>query len=126
MVGFLCYRELKRMMTVIILSGQSLFVEGIASRLRQFPEQVTILVIDPKDLDAIDQMQQVQPATVILDAHDTDTIQLCPLSKLIFSFPDTKILRLDSQQEKIQVVSSENVQASSVQDLLEIIQAAAH
>lgn len=108
--------------TVIILTGQSLFAEGVASRLREYPHEVDVRVVDPSGPDALELVSQHRPVTVILDANDTEAMQSCPLSKLMFANPEIKVVRLDSQQNTIQVVTSEQHQAGTIQDLLGIIQ----
>jgi DNA-binding NarL/FixJ family response regulator len=110
------------MPTVIILTGQSLFAEGVASRLRQYPQEVDVRVLDPNDPNALDLVSQHISATVIMDANDSEAMQLCPLSRLMFANPEIKVVRLDSQRNTIQVVSSEQHQAGKIHDLLGIIQ----
>jgi DNA-binding NarL/FixJ family response regulator len=64
---------------IAILSGHSLFAEGIASRLRQYPQQVDVCFVDPQQLDYVEQLTEIQPAAVIIDAQDSRTTQCCLL-----------------------------------------------
>jgi hypothetical protein len=62
-----------------------------------------------------------QPSVVILDAHDPDVDRQYPLATMLEALPSLKVIRLDSQQEHIQVVTSEQRRAASVDDLLDVI-----
>ncbi len=109
--------------TVVILSNHSLFAEGIARRLQQFPQQIEVCLVNPFDADAAARIHQCAPSAVITDAHDPEALQLCSLSELMFSNPALKILRLNSQQDTIQVVSSENLPVGKIEDLVDILKA---
>lgn len=106
---------------VVILSGQSLFTEGVASRLRNHLSQLELVVIDPRGTDAIEQITVSQPSSVIMDASDTEVSELCPLNDILMAVPTVKVLRLDPQQEQIQVVTSEQKVAGQVRDLVDVI-----
>ncbi len=108
-------------MCVVILSGRSLFAEGIASRLREHLQLAEFEIVDPRQPDAMAQIAAAQPSIVILDGTDSGVTQFYFLSKLLFSFPKLKVICLDPQQEQIQVVSSEQHPALKVRDLVEVI-----
>jgi DNA-binding NarL/FixJ family response regulator len=107
---------------VVILSGESLFAEGIASRLSQYPEQVAVEVIDPVSPDCLKHIATRQPAVIIVDASDGVTMDRCPLSRLLVSLPDVKVIHLDSQKDQIRVVTSEQRPVAEVQDLIKMIE----
>lgn len=108
---------------VVILSGQSLFAEGVASRLRQHLDRLELVTIDSRKSDALQQVLDARPSTVILDAADVvDITQDCPLGDLIRELPSFKIIRLDSQQQEIRIVTSEQRLAGEVKDLIELIE----
>ena len=106
---------------VVILSGQSLFTEGVASRLRNHLSQLELVVIDPRGTDAIEQITVSQPSSVIMDASDAEVAELCPLPEILTVVPKVKVLRLDPQREQVQVVSSEQKIAVQVRDLVDMI-----
>ncbi len=110
---------------VVILSGHSLFAEGIASRLRQHPEALDLHIVDPHVPGAIDQVAAAHPSAVIVDATDLEAEQLCPLSSLLVQLPALKVIRLDPQRNQIQVVTSAERIVTEVRDLLEVIDAPA-
>jgi len=110
---------------VVILSSQSLFAEGIASRLRQYLQLVTLEIIDPWQLDDISQIIAAQPSVVILDDTDPGITHYCSLDKLLRSLPKLKVIILDLQQEHIQVLASEQRRVTKVHDLAKMINVAA-
>jgi acyl-CoA synthetase (AMP-forming)/AMP-acid ligase II len=111
--------------SVVILSGHSLFAEGVASRLRQHLQRVELKVVDPRQTDAMAQIVAARPSTVILDVFDPEATQIFSLSKLLLLFPALKVIRLDSQQQKIQVVTSEQRWVDEIGELIDMIEQSA-
>ncbi|MFQ5577154.1 MAG: hypothetical protein ACE5G8_09240 [Anaerolineae bacterium] len=109
-------------MCVAILSGHSLFADGVASRLRQILQNVKLIVVDPAQTDAATRIIAAQPAIIILDVTDTEVTQTFSLSKLLLSLPTLKVIRLDPQRDQIQVVTSVQHPAVEVSDLVEVIE----
>lgn len=107
---------------LIILSGQSLFAEATASRLRQLGDDIHILVLDPGVPDFLKQVQRSKPSLIIMDMSDPDLAMLCPLGELLIAVPSTKVVLLDSQQSYIHVITAEHRQAVEARDLIDLIQ----
>ena len=107
--------------TVVILSSHSLFAEGIASRLRQYPQRVDVRFVDPQQQDYVEQISEIRPAVVIIDAIDTISTQCCLLCDLLSTLDRVTILRLDVQQNDIRLITSTQKQFDEVRDILEII-----
>ena len=108
---------------VVILSGHSLFAEGVASRLRQHLRQLKLEIVDARLPDAMAQITAAQPSAVIVDVTDPEITQLCLVSRLQFALPGLKVICLDAQQDQIQVLTSEHRPADQVRDLIEVIAA---
>ena len=108
--------------SVVILSGRSLFAEGVASRLRQHLERFKLHTVDSRQDDALAQVVAVRPSAVILDASDPNVTDHCPLNTLLEALPSLKIIRLDPQRNQVQVVTSEQRQATEVSDLISLIE----
>jgi DNA-binding NarL/FixJ family response regulator len=106
---------------IVILSGHSLFAEGVASRLRQYPQRVDVHFVDPQQLDYVDQITVIQPSAVIIDAADTDTTQCCVLCDLLSALENVTIVRLEVQKKDIRVITSARQQFAEVRDILDII-----
>jgi DNA-binding NarL/FixJ family response regulator len=107
---------------IVILSGQSLFAEGLASRLRQYLGPAEIQIVDPLQPDVLAQVAAAQPSAVILDGTDAEVTQLCSLGGLLLALPDLKIIVLDPREDQAQVVTSERHLAASVRDLALVIE----
>ena len=105
---------------VVILSGHSLFAEGIASRLQQYAGQVEVVFIDPGHEDYLAQISELQASIVFIDAMDSKTTQCCLLCELLIEFPCIRLVRLTVDQKDVQVVSSSKQQFDDVQDLINI------
>jgi len=107
---------------VVILSSHSLFAEGVASRLRQHSGHVDLQHVDVRQPNALARVFDAQPSVVILDATDPDIDRQCPLGVMFQSLPALKVIRLDPQQDHVQVVTSEQRLAGEVRDLVDLIE----
>lgn len=106
---------------VIILSSRSLFVEGVATRLRQHLAEQDVVTVDARQADVLKSVVAAQPSVVILDATDVEAAQACSVGDLLKALPSLKIIRLDPQQKQIQVVVSEQRVVHEVRDLIDVI-----
>ena len=86
--------------------------------------QDELLTIDAREDNALEQVIAAKPVAVILDATDPDVTRNCPLGVLLTALPSLKVIRLDPQQDHIQVVTSEQREAEHMQDLIEVIRSA--
>jgi DNA-binding NarL/FixJ family response regulator len=105
---------------IVILSGHSLFAEGIASRLQQYTEQMEVVFVDPGQDEYLEQVENIQPSAVFIDALDAKITQCCFLSELLIEFPNITLVRLTVDQKDVQVISSKKRQFDDVQDLINI------
>ncbi len=110
-----------QVMIVSRLSQHSLFVEGVASRLRQHLSEGEVQTLDARQPQCLERLIAAQPSTVILDATDHELEALCPLGTLLDALPWLQVIRLDPRQEHIQVVSSEQRAVTGVQDLVSVL-----
>ena len=106
---------------VIVLSSHSLFVEGVATRLRQQLAEHEMRTVDARQPDVLNLVIAARPSVVILDATDTEAAQACPVEDLLKALPSLKIIRLHPQQKQIQVVTSEQRMVDEVRDLIDVI-----
>jgi hypothetical protein len=109
---------------VAILSGQSLFAEGLLARLRQQLDAQSLIVVDARKDDALNQVIAAQPAAVVVDVHDSASEQRCQLGRLLEALPMVTIVRLNAEYDQVQVVTSSQRTMSQVQDLIDVIKAA--
>lgn len=112
------------MSRVAIVSGQSLFAEGLLARLRQQLEAESLIVVDARQENALSQVIAAQPAAVIVDVPDPASEQRCALGRLLEALPMVTIIRLNAEYDRVQVVTSAHRTMSQVQDLIDVIKAA--
>jgi DNA-binding NarL/FixJ family response regulator len=104
---------------IAVLSGQSLFVEGIISRLREHAERLEVHHIEPKPDDYIDRIKRINPTAVVIDATDENKDQCCYLCELLLAFPWMMIVRLAANQRDVQLIRSSTQRFEDVQDLID-------
>ena len=107
---------------IVILTSHSLLLEGVASRLRQYPERVELQFVDPQQPDYVEQITAIRPSAVILDAVDTGHNQCCVLCDLLSALNEVTVVRLDVQQKDIRLITSKKQQFDEVRDILDIIE----
>ncbi len=107
---------------VVILSSHSLFVEGVASRLRQHLAAQDVQTVDARHTEALQLVIAAQPSVIILDATDAEVTRNCPLEDLLQVLPALKVIRLDPQTNRVQVVTSEQRFVGEVRDLIDMIE----
>jgi hypothetical protein len=93
----------------------------MAARLRQQLGEQQLLLVDASQPDALRTVIAAEPEAVILDAGDEDVSRLAPLSVLFSALPAVRIVRLDTQREEIQLVTSQRREAGQASDLIDIL-----
>ncbi len=109
-------------MRVAILSSHSLFTEGVASRLREYPQQVEVLFVDPQQPDYLEKILEIHPAAIIIDAADRGVSQGCTFIDLLMSFFKVPIIRLEAHKDDIQIITSEQHNLKEVRDLIKVLE----
>ena len=109
---------------IVILSSGSVFVESIARRLRQQMQAGDFRTINSQQGDTLEQIIAAQPALVIADAADSRLEQVCPLNSLLAALPKLTVIRLDPQQDRLQIVTSEHRPSRGMSGLIGIIHSA--
>ena len=82
---------------------------------------MNVKVVDPEGPECFAIISALHPSIIILDASDVITSEMCPLNRLFEVVPDLKVIHLDSQQERVQVVTSEQQAAAGVADLIRML-----
>ncbi len=109
---------------VVILSAQSLFIEGIVNRLKQYPQRIDLTILDPnKDTDFLERIIKIQPTALILDFFPEDKHKVEPLPYLLKAIPNLRVICLDIKKKYIQVVNSSTRSVERMGELIEIITA---
>jgi DNA-binding NarL/FixJ family response regulator len=108
--------------SVVILSGKTLFTEGVAARLRTHEDWLDLHVVDADRGDALQQVVSARPSAVILDADDPQVTRHCSLNQLFQALPEVRVVRLDPERDQIQLLTSEQHLAADFADLINVIQ----
>ena len=108
--------------SVVILSGHTLFTEGIAARLRKHEDWLDLHMVDADRGDALQQVVAAKPSAVILDADDPQVSRHCSLNQLFMALPEVRVVRLDPERDQIQLLTSEQRLAVDIADLIDVIQ----
>ena len=108
--------------SIVILSSHSLFAEGVASRLRQYPQRVNVQFVDPQQPDYIDQIKTIRPAAVVVDAADTDNSQCCLLCDLLIASLNVTIIRLKVHRKDVQIIASAQRPFNEVKDIIDLLE----
>ena len=113
---------MKGLTRVVILSNQTLLVEGVIARLQQYRDRVELIVVDIRQPDLLSHIARIQPAAIILDDNDMDISQAIPLDRLLQALPTLKVLCLDTQRLQTQVIRCEQYWVTEVRDLLDLVE----
>ena len=108
--------------SVVILSGHTLFTEGVAARLRKNEDRLDLHMVDADRGDALQQVVSARPSAVILDADDPQVTRHCSISELFQALPNVRVVRLDPERDQIQLLTSEQRLAADIADLISVIQ----
>lgn len=104
-----------------MIAGQSLLVQGIASRLPGQSEEFDLEVLNPQNKDWKEALFRVSPNIIVLDALDPQAQEVCPLADIIWDLPDTVIMLVNSEFSELQVVSSQRFPIEDAQGLIDQI-----
>lgn len=106
---------------VVIVAGHSLFADGTANRLRQYPERVEILRLSPAEGDLLERVVAARPSVIIMDQRDPEIGHSLSLQRVLSSLPSVHVLLLDPKKAQIQIVSSQTQEPVEAEDLIELI-----
>lgn len=109
------------MSRVAVLSSQSIFAEGIVAGLKQKLNEQSLFIVDARQDDPLQRVLDTHPTSVILDATDDIIAEHCPLDGLLNALPSLTVIRLDPQQDRIQVVMSKEHCGGQLSDLIKVI-----
>lgn len=113
------------MRKAVVLSCQSIFVEGVVARLKQHLDEQLLIIVDAYQPGALEQVIEAQPALVILDAREQGGESSHHLGALLEALPWVTLIRLRPERGQVQVVTSQQRDLSQVHDLVEVIKSTA-
>jgi DNA-binding NarL/FixJ family response regulator len=103
---------------VIVLTAHSMFTEGIAARLGQLLDQIDLQVVDSREPGCLAEIQEAQPAVIVLEANDENVDRFCSLDEILTVAPEVKVIRLDRDLDRIHVVTGEIMNVSQPDDFI--------
>jgi hypothetical protein len=106
---------------IAIVSGQSLYAEGLASKLSNHLDKVDLQLIDANTQDVLEILRTSMPSVVILDDSDPDIDNLCPIANMLIHLPGLTVVRLDPREMRVNVVTSQERSIQRIDDLVNFI-----
>jgi len=108
------------MKKVIALIGNSLLVQGLASRLREYSSVFEVHTVDLTAPDSLQQVSAAQPDIIIFDEGDFKNATYPPLVDFLNSLPEVVLLELRLDNPNVHLIQSTCLKASSTDDLVQI------
>ena len=108
------------MKKVVALTGDSLLVQGLASRLRGHAQVFDVRVIDLSSPDALEQVATFQPDIIIFEEGDFKQAKCPSFVDFLNTLPDVVLLELRLDNPNVQLIQSTRFKASTTDDLVQI------
>jgi hypothetical protein len=102
---------------ILILTGHSLFADGVISKLLNSPLAGKFDVVDMRQPDPIQAIIQANPDYLILDVTDPELTEQLK-GKLFSALACLKVIFLDPQKNHLRVLQCEEYDNSQIWDLL--------
>lgn len=102
-----------------MLTGQSLLVQGMASRLLSQPDKFEVFVLHADGGDCRPSLREAKPNVIVMDTSDPDIRGFCLLADMIWEMPEATFLLMNSESSHLQVISSQRFPISDSQALLD-------
>ncbi len=110
---------------VVVLAQGSLLIEGIASLLREHPQQFKVVDVDVvQETQGMQKLIDLAPQIIILDTFDQDLLDKFPIRSLPEFLPNTKIIQLNCKEKSIQMYKSQQWHTHESGSLISIMQEA--
>lgn len=106
---------------VAMLTGHSLFADGLVSKLREYSNSFELRVFDDQP-DTVKELAAFHPFAVILEDNGTQPTRSWSLQQLLGILPGLMIIFLNLGQSEIMVIHGEQYAANGALELMEIIQ----
>ena len=108
---------------IVALTGDSLLVQGLASRLRGYAHVFDVRMVDLASPDPLQQVAAFQPEIIIFDEGDFKDATCPSLVDFMNSLPDVILLELRLDNPNVQLIQSTRFKASTTDDLVQLFQA---
>jgi len=108
------------MKKVVALIGNSLLVQGLASRLKEYSSVFEVHTVDLTAPDSLQQVSAVQPDIIIFDEGDFKNTTHPPLVDFLNSLPGVVLLELRLDDPNVHLIQSTCLKATTTDDLVQI------
>ena len=110
------------MINVAILSDQSLLRQGIITSLHKSAPALNIETIETGQPGAYERLFSYRPDVVILESKELSNPAIFPLNQLFSLLPCLVLIEVNIETSDIQVIRSSQYPASSITDMLNMLQ----
>ena len=108
------------MKRVVALTSNSLLIQGLVSRLRDYAQVFDIHVVDLAAPDSLQQVSDFRPEIIIFEEGDLKDTTYPSLVDFLNSLPEVILLELRLDNPNVQWIQSVRVEASTTDDLVNI------
>ena len=109
------------LLNIIILTHNSLLSGGLASKLNEYKESLTVRALDLNQADYLNTLKSEPPEVIILDSSDSNASQKTTIVQLLEAAPDAKVISLNLASDLVKVFSSTERKVGSANDLVGLI-----
>jgi DNA-binding NarL/FixJ family response regulator len=109
------------MILIVVVTDQSLLVQGIISFLHRSVSSVNIQVVEVRQPSDINKIISLRPDVVILDSNGLSNSSLCPLNILFAKLSRLVVVEVNQETSNVQIIQSSQYAASGVNDLLNVL-----
>jgi hypothetical protein len=102
---------------ILILTGRSLFADGVISKLSSSSLMAKLEVVDLRQGDPLQAIAAVNPDFLILDETDPEITEQLK-GELFALFSNLKVIILDPQKNSLRVLQCEEYDTSQIWELL--------
>jgi hypothetical protein len=105
---------------VVALTGNSLLIQGLASRLKDYAHAFDVRIVDLAAVDSVKQVTAYQPDIIIFEEGDLKDTTHASLVDFLNSLPEVILLELRLDNPNVQWIQSIQFKASTTDDLVKI------
>jgi hypothetical protein len=109
------------LLNIIILTHSSLLSGGLASKLNEYKESLSVRTLDLSRADYLNILKNESPEIIILDSSDSNLSQKANIMQLLEAAPDAKVISLNLTNDLVKVFSSTERKVDSANDLVGLI-----
>ena len=109
------------LLNIVILAHSSLLAGGIASKLNEYKESLTVQTLDLSRGDYLSVLKNQSPEIIILDTNDSKADQKLIIVQLLEAAPHAKVISLNLKDDLVRIFSSDERKVESANELVGII-----